>query len=270
MIRSRVTLASTDAAAMQAATRSPFQTARPGTSSPSTGNPSVSTYAGRRSSRATARRSASTLATCMPSRSHSVGLDHHHRPRQRRGGRPGRSSARGPSRSAAWSRRAPGRSRPCPSGRITAPATSGPAQAPAAGLVDAGDRVDADPAQRALVAVEPGVAAYRRAPGQLAHAPLTGSGGVGDVRERVGTADPAEVVARPEQDEDLADHEVDGDELVPGDAARSRPCGTCGRWSRPSGPGCRPSRRCGPRGSARRSSRRCRSSGRCTRRWGRA
>ena len=30
MIRSRVTLASTDAAAMQAATRSPFQTARPG------------------------------------------------------------------------------------------------------------------------------------------------------------------------------------------------------------------------------------------------
>ncbi len=71
MIRSRVTLASTDAAAMQAATRSPFQTASPGTPSPSTGNPSVSTYDAGRSSSATARRSASTLATCMPSRSHS-------------------------------------------------------------------------------------------------------------------------------------------------------------------------------------------------------
>ena len=71
MIRSRVTLASTEAAAMQAATRSPFQTASPGTPSPSTGNPSVRTYAGGRSSSATARRSASTLATCMPSRSHS-------------------------------------------------------------------------------------------------------------------------------------------------------------------------------------------------------
>ena len=71
MIRSRVTLARTDAAAMQAATRSPFQTASPGTPSPSTGKPSVSTYAGGRSRRATARRSASTLATCMPSRSHS-------------------------------------------------------------------------------------------------------------------------------------------------------------------------------------------------------
>ena len=47
MIRSRVTFASTDAAAMQAATRSPFQTASPGTPSPSTGNPSVRTYVGR-------------------------------------------------------------------------------------------------------------------------------------------------------------------------------------------------------------------------------
>ena len=71
MIRSRVTLAITDAAEMQAATRSPFHIARPGTSSPSTGNPSVSTYAGRRSSRASERRSAATLATCMPRRSHS-------------------------------------------------------------------------------------------------------------------------------------------------------------------------------------------------------
>ena len=73
MSRSRVTFASTDAAAMQAATRSPFHTASPGTPRPSTGNPSVSTYAGATSSRATARRSASTFATCMPSRSHSSG-----------------------------------------------------------------------------------------------------------------------------------------------------------------------------------------------------
>ncbi len=43
MIRSRVTFASTEAAEMQAATRSPFQTASPGTPSPSTGKPSVST-----------------------------------------------------------------------------------------------------------------------------------------------------------------------------------------------------------------------------------
>ena len=71
MIRSRVTLASTEAAEMHAATRSPFQTASPGTPSPSTGNPSVSTYAGGTSSSATARRSASMLATCMPSASHS-------------------------------------------------------------------------------------------------------------------------------------------------------------------------------------------------------
>ena len=71
MIRSRVTLASTDPAAMQAATRSPFHTARPGTPSPSTGNPSVRTYSGGTVSLATARRSASTFATCIPSRSHS-------------------------------------------------------------------------------------------------------------------------------------------------------------------------------------------------------
>ena len=71
MIRSRVTLARTDAALMQAATRSPFHIASPGTPSPSTGKPSVRTYSGGTSSRATARRSASTLATCMPSRSHS-------------------------------------------------------------------------------------------------------------------------------------------------------------------------------------------------------
>jgi hypothetical protein len=43
MMWSRVTLAMMDAAATQAATRSPFQTAKPGTPSPSTLNPSVKT-----------------------------------------------------------------------------------------------------------------------------------------------------------------------------------------------------------------------------------
>ena len=71
MIRSRVTFARTDAALMQAATRSPFHTASPGRPRPSTGKPSVRTYCGGTSSSATARRSASMLATCMPSRSHS-------------------------------------------------------------------------------------------------------------------------------------------------------------------------------------------------------
>ena len=57
---------------MQPATRSPFHMASPGTSSPSTGKPSVRTYPGRVSNRASARRSASTLATCIPSSSHSA------------------------------------------------------------------------------------------------------------------------------------------------------------------------------------------------------
>ena len=43
MIRSLVTLATTDAAAIDALTRSPFQTARAGAGSPRIGNPSVST-----------------------------------------------------------------------------------------------------------------------------------------------------------------------------------------------------------------------------------
>ena len=66
-------IAITEAAEMHAATWSPFQIASPGTSSPSTGNPSVSTYDGRTASLARARRSASMLATCIPSRSHSPG-----------------------------------------------------------------------------------------------------------------------------------------------------------------------------------------------------
>ena len=62
-----------EAAATQAATRSPFQTARPGVPSPSTANPSVSTYVGATSRRSRAIRNAITLTTCMPSASHSAG-----------------------------------------------------------------------------------------------------------------------------------------------------------------------------------------------------
>ena len=62
-----------DAAATQAATRSPFHTARPGVPRPSTAKPSVSTYVGATSSRSSAIRSAITLATCIPSTSHSPG-----------------------------------------------------------------------------------------------------------------------------------------------------------------------------------------------------
>src|SRR4028119_286628 len=51
-----------DAAAIDAETRSPFHTARPGAPSPSTPNPSVRTYAGRPASRAIARRRARTSA----------------------------------------------------------------------------------------------------------------------------------------------------------------------------------------------------------------
>ena len=73
MIRSRVTLAMTDAAAMHAATRSPFHIARPGTPRPAIGKPSVRTYPGVSSRRANARRIASTLVTCRPRRSTSSG-----------------------------------------------------------------------------------------------------------------------------------------------------------------------------------------------------
>ena len=73
MIRSRVTFAMTDAAEMQAATRSPFHIARPGTLEPVDGEAVGQHVRRRTSSRASARRSASTFATCMPSRSHSSG-----------------------------------------------------------------------------------------------------------------------------------------------------------------------------------------------------
>ena len=73
MSRSRVTLASTLAAATHAATRSPFHTARPGTPNPSTGKPSVSTYSGPVVSKASARRIADRLQTCRPRVSTSAG-----------------------------------------------------------------------------------------------------------------------------------------------------------------------------------------------------
>ena len=82
MIRSRVTFAITEAAEMHAATRSPFHMARPGTSSPSTGNPSVSTYAGPQlepGQRAAQRLDVGDVhaePVALP------GLDDHHRPGQ--------------------------------------------------------------------------------------------------------------------------------------------------------------------------------------------
>ena len=72
MIRSLVTLASTEAAAMHAMVASPFGTASAGTVSPRTGKPSVSAYAGPGSSRANARRIPSMFITCSPCRSTSA------------------------------------------------------------------------------------------------------------------------------------------------------------------------------------------------------
>ena len=60
----------------------------------------------------------------------------------------------------------------------------------------------------------------------------------------------AEARQRPHQREHLADDEVVVDELALRARTRSRPRGTCARWSRPSGRGCRPSRRRAPRDRA--------------------
>ena len=66
MMRSRVTLATIEAAATQAATSSPFHMARAGTPRPRTAKPSVSTYPGRMESPASARRIPAMLQTCSP------------------------------------------------------------------------------------------------------------------------------------------------------------------------------------------------------------
>ena len=168
MIRSRVTLASTEAAAMQAATRSPFQTASPGTSRPSTGKPSVSTYDGRTSSRASERRSASMLATCMPSRSHSSGGT--------------TTTDQAVARFSDLVVAALAR----PGGEQLGVGQPGHLPAPALGEDRGGGdertgarargrprrrrrRLQAGPAQRPLVAVEPGVAPDGQTPGQHTH-----------------------------------------------------------------------------------------------------
>ncbi len=171
MIRSRVTLATTDAALMQAATRSPFHTASPGRPSPSTGKPSVRTYCGATSSSATARRSASMFATCMPSRSHSsdsMTTTDHDSARLRMWcvaalarllgeqlgvGQPGDlAGLAGPQDRGAGDQR--------PGARSTT------------GLVDAGHEIHAHAAQGALVAVEPGVAPDGRSVRQPGHEPF--------------------------------------------------------------------------------------------------
>ena len=72
MSRSRLTLASTLAAAIQAAAASPPITGNDGIGSPGTRNPSESTYPGRTDNPATARRMPSILAACTPWRSTSA------------------------------------------------------------------------------------------------------------------------------------------------------------------------------------------------------
>ena len=83
MIRSRVTLARTDAAAMQAATRSPFHTASPGTPSPSTGKPSVRTYCGRHVEQRHRAAQRLDVRDVHAEPVALVGLDDDHRPGQR-------------------------------------------------------------------------------------------------------------------------------------------------------------------------------------------
>ena len=78
MIRSLVTLASTEAAAMHALVASPFGTASAGTVSPRTGKPSVSAYAGPGSSRANARRIALDVHHVQPVPVDVGGRDDHH------------------------------------------------------------------------------------------------------------------------------------------------------------------------------------------------
>src|SRR5215217_6763363 len=128
-MRSRVTLASTEAAATQAATRSPFHTARPGRASPGTGKPSVSTYSGAGSSVITARRSASRLVACIPrASSSSTGMDTTDQETAR-----STTSAYTRSRAAGVSSlesARPGTRPRRPAGSTQAAATSGPAQAP--------------------------------------------------------------------------------------------------------------------------------------------
>ena len=98
MIRSRVTLASTLAAATHAATWSPFQTASPGTPSPSTGKPSVSTYSGRVASDGQRPAHGGQVAHVQPAGVHLGRRDDHHRRRPGPGGSPRRRPARGPAR----------------------------------------------------------------------------------------------------------------------------------------------------------------------------
>src|SRR5437868_6111376 len=72
IIRSRVTLATIEAAATQAMTWSPFHTASDGAGRPGTGNPSVRMYPGSEGSAATARRIPAMLLRCSPRVSISV------------------------------------------------------------------------------------------------------------------------------------------------------------------------------------------------------
>ena len=187
--RSRVTLASTDAAATHAATRSPFQTARPRHPEPVDGEPVGEDVLRRPRAAPRARRNASTLATCMPSRSHSScrsTTTDHARARAhdlvvaavpRLLGQQLRVGQTGHDR------------RPCPPAGWPPPPPAEAGAGPPPRLVHPGHQVDAVAAQRPLVAVEPCVTPYRPPPGSGSRSPGGAAGGAGD-RRAVGATTP--------------------------------------------------------------------------------
>ena len=153
---------------MQAATRSPFHTASPGTPRPSTGKPSVSTYSGGTVSLRHRPAQRLDVGDVHPEPVALLVRDHDHRPGDRPaddlrvgalarllGEQLGVGQAGHDARLARRQDRGAGDERP---------GTGAPA-----GLVDARDHLDAVPAQGALVAVEARVPADRRTPRQLAH-----------------------------------------------------------------------------------------------------
>ena len=224
MIRSRVTLASTEAAATQAATRSPFHTARPGGAEPVDREPVGQHVVG---PHVELRHGAAQRLDVGHVHAEPVALvvrDDDHRPGQRPAhdlvvaalaGLLGEQLGVGQARA---------RCRPCPAGQDRRAGDQRPGAGTAPGLVDAGDEADAVAVQGALVAVEAGVAAHGRA---RAGACSWAAGGVGGVAQLVGASDEAEVVPRPGHGEHLADDQVDVDEGV---AAQSTSSGRH-RWT---------------------------------------
>ena len=125
---------------MQAATRSPFQTARPGHLEP-VDREAVGEDVGRplvEQRHRPAQRLDVGDVHAEPVA--LLGVDHHHRPGDRTAHDLGVDALAGLLGEQLGVGQARARCRPCPAGRMQAPATSGPAHAPRPGLVDAGDR----------------------------------------------------------------------------------------------------------------------------------